>query len=83
MQVIKVSFNFQGIKSLINDFHTRNQPLIFYNLKPSVVEIFRGVQPKEFKSCNCPVMLDAMLQQGNNDNNKISTITEIYCNGKK
>lgn len=38
----------KGIKSLIEDFVKRNQLLLFYNLKPSVVEIFRGVQPCEF-----------------------------------
>lgn len=29
----------------------RNQLLLFYNLKPSVVDIFRGVKPSEFHHC--------------------------------
>ncbi|XP_077293662.1 sodium-independent sulfate anion transporter-like [Arctopsyche grandis] len=75
----------RGIKSLIDDFYARGQPLIFYNLKPSIVEIFRGVQPKEFKSCRCPAVLDVMLQQvaPTNGDAKIASITDIYCDGKK
>jgi hypothetical protein len=33
---------------LTNDFATRNQPLFFFNLKPSVVAVFEGLQPKDF-----------------------------------
>ncbi|XP_059472338.1 sodium-independent sulfate anion transporter [Neocloeon triangulifer] len=36
------------VESLTNDFAARNQPLFFYNLKPSVVAIFEGLQPKDF-----------------------------------
>lgn len=36
------------IEMLSKDFAARGQALFFYNLKPSVVEVFRGVQPKEF-----------------------------------
>ncbi|KAG5305620.1 S2611 protein, partial [Acromyrmex insinuator] len=35
----------RGIKTLIEDFTKRGQPLIFHNLKPSVIEIFKGVKP--------------------------------------
>uniref|UniRef100_A0A146KXN3 Sodium-independent sulfate anion transporter n=2 Tax=Lygus hesperus TaxID=30085 RepID=A0A146KXN3_LYGHE len=36
------------IEVLTNDFSKRQQPLFFYNLKPSVVAVFEGVQPKDF-----------------------------------
>lgn len=31
------------IESLVSDFHARKQLLIFYNLKPSVGQVFEGV----------------------------------------
>lgn len=36
------------IETLTADFSTRDQPLFFYNLKPSVCTIFEGLSPKEF-----------------------------------
>lgn len=36
------------IEILTQDFSRRRQPLFFYNLKPSVVAVFEGVQPKDF-----------------------------------
>lgn len=44
-------FSFQGIKSLIEDFVKRQQPLLFFNLKPSVIATFQGVEPKELVYC--------------------------------
>lgn len=41
----------QGVKSLIDDFVRRSQPLVFYNVKPSVISIFQGVRPTEFNCC--------------------------------
>jgi hypothetical protein len=38
----------QVVESLTNDFATRNQLLFFFNLKPSVVAVFEGLQPKDF-----------------------------------
>nr|XP_018913369.1 PREDICTED: sodium-independent sulfate anion transporter-like [Bemisia tabaci] len=52
----------EGVKSLIDDFVTRKQPLLFYNLKQSVVEIFRGVQPAEFHYCQTEQELQNMIQ---------------------
>lgn len=52
----------KGIKSLIEDFVMRNQPILFYNLKPSIVEIFKGVQPKEFKYCHNEMELSDLLK---------------------
>jgi len=53
---------FQGVKSLIEDFVKRNQPIFFLNLKPSIVEIFQGVKPKDFKHCSNEIELNELLQ---------------------
>ncbi|KAK9883788.1 hypothetical protein WA026_001983 [Henosepilachna vigintioctopunctata] len=52
-----------GIKSLIDDFHSRSQPIVFYNLKPSVLSIFQGVGPKAFIHCNSYLELNRLLQE--------------------
>lgn len=36
------------IEILTKDFAARSQPLFFYNLKPSVCQVFEGLAPKEF-----------------------------------
>ncbi|XP_066159241.1 sodium-independent sulfate anion transporter-like isoform X1 [Euwallacea fornicatus] len=36
------------IESLTSDFASRDQPLMFYNLKPSVSSVFEGLSPKDF-----------------------------------
>lgn len=36
------------IEILTQDFASRNQPLFFFNLKPSVSAVFEGVSPKDF-----------------------------------
>lgn len=51
----------QGIKALIDDFHARGQTIIFYNVKPSIAEVFRGVRPREFLHCSCRAQLDRLL----------------------
>ncbi|KAJ8984676.1 hypothetical protein NQ317_015767 [Molorchus minor] len=53
----------KGIKSLIEDFHKRNQPILFYNLKPSVINIFQGVQPKDFVYCETYNELNELLKK--------------------
>lgn len=58
--------NFQGIKSLIEDFQKRQQPILFYNLKPSVINIFQGVQPKEFIYCETYCELNELLKRYSN-----------------
>ncbi|XP_018331553.1 sodium-independent sulfate anion transporter [Agrilus planipennis] len=60
----------KGIKSLIEDFVHRKQPILFYNLKPSVVNIFQGVQPKDFVYCQSENELNDLLNQYKN--NKIN-----------
>ncbi|XP_046959904.1 sodium-independent sulfate anion transporter-like [Vanessa cardui] len=51
----------KGIKSLIEDFHARGQTIIFYNVKPSIAEVFRGVKPREFVHCSCRAELERLL----------------------
>ncbi|VVC90078.1 unnamed protein product, partial [Leptidea sinapis] len=51
----------KGIKSLIDDFHARDQTIIFYNVKPSIAEVFRGVRPREFLHCAHRAELDRIL----------------------
>ncbi|KAK6624108.1 hypothetical protein RUM44_010966 [Polyplax serrata] len=53
----------KGIKSLIDDFMNRKQPILFYNLKPSIVEVFQGVRPKEFIYCTNETELNDILKQ--------------------
>lgn len=48
---------------LIEDFHKRKQPILFYNLKPSVVNIFQGVQPKDFIYCETYNELNDLLKK--------------------
>ncbi|KAL1116100.1 hypothetical protein AAG570_005595 [Ranatra chinensis] len=52
----------KGVKLLIEDFVKRDQPLLFYNLKPSVVEVFQGVQPVSFQHCSTETQLYSMLR---------------------
>ncbi|XP_067006356.1 sodium-independent sulfate anion transporter [Anabrus simplex] len=70
----------KGVKSLIEDFVKRNQPILFYNLKPSIVEIFKGVQPKEFKYCHNEVELNELLKEYAN---KMSHIQVRDSNGRQ
>ncbi|CAK1547373.1 unnamed protein product [Leptosia nina] len=45
----------KGIKSLIDDFHARGQTIIFYNVKPSIAEVFRGQRHKKaYLNTSCP-----------------------------
>lgn len=52
----------KGVKSLIDDFVKRDQPLLFYNLKPSVVEVFQAVQPVKFLHCETEMQLYELLK---------------------
>ncbi|KAJ8916082.1 hypothetical protein NQ315_004448, partial [Exocentrus adspersus] len=36
------------VESLTKDFAARDQPIFFYNLKPSVSSVFEGLSPKDF-----------------------------------
>lgn len=46
--IIICAFFLQVIELLTIDFSRRGQLLFFYNLKPSLVNVFEGVRPKDF-----------------------------------
>lgn len=51
------------IEMLTNDFATRQQPLFFYNLKPSVCAIFEGLKPSDFVVYYREDQLDDLLKE--------------------
>ncbi|EEB12661.1 sulfate transporter, putative [Pediculus humanus corporis] len=51
------------IESLSRDFVQRKQPLLFYNLKASVVSVFEGLQPEEFVTFYEHDDLDELLRR--------------------
>lgn len=53
----------QVIEVLTQDFSRRQQPLFFFNLKPSVVAVFEGIKPKDFVVYYNEHQLDNMLLQ--------------------
>lgn len=54
---------FKVIEMLTQDFSKRGQALFFYNLKPSVVAVFEGVQPKGFITYYHRHDLDRLFQR--------------------
>ncbi|XP_071555401.1 sodium-independent sulfate anion transporter [Temnothorax nylanderi] len=54
------------IKTLIEDFTKRGQPLIFHNLKPSVIEIFKGVKPSGLTCSSSELELNDHLKEYTN-----------------
>lgn len=64
---------------LTHDFSKRGQALFFYNLKPSVVDVFEGVQPKDFITYYHRQDLDQLFHKWRSGYFKL-----IYnCNKKK
>lgn len=63
------------IQMLAKDFSDRGQALFFYNLKPSVVEVFRGVRPKELVCYYNKNELDRLLQ--NAVEHRVTTLTPL------
>lgn len=51
------------ICSLTQDFAKRDQPLLFFNVKPSVCEVFEGLSPTEFTVYYREEMLDVLLKE--------------------
>ncbi|XP_074040606.1 sodium-independent sulfate anion transporter isoform X3 [Leptinotarsa decemlineata] len=51
------------IEMLTQDFLSRNQPLLFYNLKPSVCAVFEGLSPKGFTVFYAWSDLDDLLKK--------------------
>ncbi|EFN77149.1 sodium-independent sulfate anion transporter [Harpegnathos saltator] len=56
----------KGIKTLIEDFVRRGQPLIFHNLKPSVIQIFKGVKPSSLTCSSSELELNDCLKEYTN-----------------
>lgn len=52
----------QGVKNLTEDFSKRGQPLIFHNLKPSVLKIFKGVKSSDLKCSSNELELNDYLK---------------------
>ena len=52
------------VECLTQDFSLRKQPLFFYNLKPSVVAVFNGLQPKDFVVYYSEDELDNLIRGG-------------------
>lgn len=48
------------ISSMVDDFKRRNQKLIFFNLKPSVVQIFEGLKCKLALCYNAESLLEEL-----------------------
>ncbi|XP_030758752.1 sodium-independent sulfate anion transporter-like isoform X2 [Sitophilus oryzae] len=51
------------VESLTKDFAARDQPLLFYNLKPSVSAVFEGVSPQDFVVFYNQDQLDELLRK--------------------
>lgn len=56
------------IEMLSVDFANRKQSLFFYNIKPNVVEVFKGVKPKELVFYYKKKELDRLLQNASKGN---------------
>lgn len=53
------------VGSITKDFASRNQPLFFYNLKPSVSAMFEGLSPQDFVVYYDHDQLDDLLRKRN------------------
>ncbi|CAB3363911.1 Hypothetical predicted protein [Cloeon dipterum] len=53
----------EGVKQMIDDFHQRDQQILFYHVKPKIVKIFQGVNPKGFRYCNNEDELNEVLKE--------------------
>lgn len=51
------------IDSLTRDFAKRDQPLLFFNLKPGVCAVFEGLSPTEFTVYYREEVLDVLLKE--------------------
>ncbi|XP_034193153.2 sodium-independent sulfate anion transporter isoform X1 [Osmia lignaria lignaria] len=56
----------KGIKNLTEDFSIRGQPLIFHNLKPSIIEIFKAVKPSGLRCSSSELELNDCLKEFSN-----------------
>lgn len=53
----------QVVVLLLNDFASRDQPLYFYNVKPSVSAVFEGLSPKDFTVVYTQEQLERLLDE--------------------
>lgn len=51
------------IDSITQDFAKRDQPLLYFNLKPGVCAVFEGLSPREFTVYYREDMLDVLLKE--------------------
>lgn len=71
------------IECLTQDFSSRKQPLFFYNVKPSVVAVFNGLQPKDFVFYHSEDELDSLIRAHKKltEQNRIRTDISIVSTG--
>lgn len=62
------------IESLTQDFASRNQLLLFYNLKPSVSTVFEGLSPKDFHVFYNQIEIDEILKQTQDSKKEYGTM---------
>ncbi|XP_054285137.1 sodium-independent sulfate anion transporter-like [Macrosteles quadrilineatus] len=71
----------KGIASLILDFSRRKQPIYFYNPRPSVLSVLKGVCLEDFVHVGTEEELDYIIQENNkctpNKENHSVEMTEI------
>ncbi|XP_063231702.1 sodium-independent sulfate anion transporter-like isoform X2 [Bacillus rossius redtenbacheri] len=65
------------IECLIHDFSARRQALFFFNLKPSVVSVFQGLQPKGFLVFYEESELDDLVKAYNKGQVESETIKDM------
>ncbi|KAF4519538.1 hypothetical protein B566_EDAN009441 [Ephemera danica] len=74
----------KGIAALIEDFKRRKQPIYFYNLRPSVVTVFKGASLEDFVNfCdedeldNYLVQVRRELDSGASSDDDIAVVSEV------
>ncbi|KAJ8873625.1 hypothetical protein PR048_024443 [Dryococelus australis] len=65
------------IECLIHDFSARKQALFFFNLKPGVVTVFQGLQPKGFMVFYSENELDDLIKAYNKGQVETDTIKDM------
>ncbi|KAG5889883.1 hypothetical protein JTB14_032782 [Gonioctena quinquepunctata] len=63
------------IEILTQDFASRDQPLFFYNLKPSVCSVFEGLSPKDFIVFYNEDEIDVLLKNRTENKKKIESMS--------
>ncbi|XP_014086185.2 sodium-independent sulfate anion transporter [Bactrocera oleae] len=70
------------ISSLIEDFKQRNQKIIFYNLKPNVVQIFDGLNISLTLCYNTDALTQALRENRNGATTKPPLINDVEAGTK-